>query len=216
MTADSIRILIADDHPIVRQGLAAVLDREKDLKVVGQAGNGDEAVSEAARLHPDVILMDLQMPVMDGVEAIQQIKQEDPDVGIIILTTYDTDENIFRGVEAGARAYLLKDSPPEEVLKAIRAVHRGESLIQLSVASRLLDRFTQLSRASATEGGLSSREVEVLQLTAKGIVNKEIAAQLLIGESTVKTHLIHIFNKLGVKGRTEAVAEAARRGIIKL
>ena len=143
MTADSIRILIADDHPIVRQGLAAVLDREKDLKVVGQAGNGDEAVSEAARLHPDVILMDLQMPVMDGVEAIQQIKQEDPDVGIIILTTYDTDENIFRGVEAGARAYLLKDSPPEEVLKAIRAVHRGESLIQLSVASRLLDRFTQ-------------------------------------------------------------------------
>ena len=216
MTADSIRILIADDHPIMRQGLATVLDQEEDLKVVGQASNGVEAVSEASRLHPDVILMDLQMPVMDGVEAIQQIKQEDPDVGIIILTTYDTDENIFRGVEAGARAYLLKDTPPQEVLKAIRAVHQGESLIQPSVARRLLDRFTQLSRGSATEGGLSSREVQVLQLTAKGIVNKEIAAQLLIGESTVKTHLIHIFNKLGVKGRTEAVAEATRRGIIKL
>ena len=216
MTADTIRILIADDHPIVRQGLATVLDQEADLKVVGQASNGVEAISEATRLHPDVILMDLQMPEMDGVEAIQQIKQEDPDVGIIILTTYDTDENIFRGVEAGARAYLLKDSPPQEVLKAIRAVRQGESLIQPSVASRLLDRFTQLSRASATEGGLSSREIEVLQLTAKGIVNKEIAAQLLIGESTVKTHLIHIFNKLGVKGRVEAVAEATRRGIIKL
>ena len=216
MAANSIRILIADDHPIVRQGLATVLDREEDLKVVGQASNGVEAVSEATRLHPDVILMDLQMPVMDGVEAILQIKQEDPDVGIIILTTYDSDENIFRGVEAGAKAYLLKDSPPEEVLKAIRVVHQGESLIQPRVASRLLDRFTQLSRASATEGGLSSREVEVLQLTAQGIVNKEIAAQLLIGESTVKTHLIHIFNKLGVKGRTEAVAEASRRGIIKL
>ena len=216
MTADSIRILIADDHPIVRQGLATVLDQEKDLKVVGQASNGVEAVSEAMRLHPDVILMDLQMPVMDGVEAIQQIKQEDPDVGIIILTTYDTDENIFRGVEAGAKAYLLKDSPPQEVLKAIRAVRQGESLIQPSVASRLLDRFSQLSRASATEGGLSSREVEVLQLTARGIVNKEIAAQLFIGESTVKTHLIHIYNKLGVRGRTEAVAEATRRGIIKL
>ena len=216
MTADSIRILIADDHPIVRQGLATVLDQEEDLRVVGEAGNGAEAVSEATRLRPDVILMDLQMPVMDGVEAIRQIKQEDPDVGIIILTTYDTDENIFRGVEAGAKAYLLKDSPPQEVLKAIRAIHRGESLLQPSVASRLLDRFTELSRASATEGGLSSREVEVLQLTARGIVNKEIAVQLTIGESTVKTHLIHIFNKLGVKGRTEAVAEATRRGIIKL
>ena len=216
MAADSIRILVADDHPIVRQGLQTVLDLEEDLKVVGQASNGVEAVSEAARLHPDVILMDLQMPVMDGVEAIQQIKQENPDVGIIILTTYDTDENIFRGIEAGARAYLLKDSPPQEVLKAIRAVRQGESLIQPRVASRLLDRFTQLSRASATEGGLSSREVEVLQLTAQGTVNKEIAAQLLIGESTVKTHLVHIFNKLGVKSRIEAVAEATRRGIIKL
>jgi len=216
MTADSIRILIADDHPIMRQGLATVLDREEDLQVVGQASNGHEAVALASRLHPDVILMDLQMPVMDGVEAIQQIKQENPDVGIIILTTYDTDEHIFRGIEAGARGFLLKDSPPEEVLNAIRAVNKGESLVQPRVASRLLDRFTQLSRASATEGGLSSREVEVLQLTAQGIVNKEIAAQLLIGESTVKTHLIHIFNKLGVKGRMEAVAEASRRGIIKL
>ena len=211
-----IRVLIADDHPIVRQGLATVLDQEQDLEVVGQASNGHEAVAQASRLHPDVVLMDLQMPGMDGVEAIQHIKAEDPDIGVIILTTYDTDEYIFRGVEAGARAYLLKDSPPEEVLNAIRIVNRGESLVQPRVASRLLDRFSQLSRGPASQEILSSRELEVLQLMATGAANKEIAAQLLIGESTVKTHLIHIFNKLGVKGRTEAVAEAARKGIIKL
>ena len=212
----TIRILIADDHPIVRQGLATVLNQEEDMEVVGLAENGVLAVSLAKDLHPDVILMDLQMPEMDGVEAIQRIKEEAEDIGIIILTTYDTDDYIFRGIEAGARAYLLKDSPPEEVLKAIRAVHKGESLIQPRVASRLLDRFSQLARAPVPKEVLSPREVEVLQLMAKSTVNKEIAAELFIGESTVKTHIIHIFNKLGVKGRTEAVAEAARRGIIRL
>ena len=211
-----IKVLIADDHPIVRQGLATVLGQEEDLQVVGQASNGHEAVAQARKLHPDIILMDLQMPGMDGVEAIQQIKEEAADIGIIILTTYDTDEHIFRGVEAGARAYLLKDSPPEEVLNAIRVVNKGESLIQPKVASRLLDRFSQLSRSPASDEILSSREVEVLQLMAKGASNKEIPTQLLIGESTVKTHIIHIFNKLGVKGRIEAVTEASRRGIIKL
>jgi len=212
----AIRILIADDHPIVRQGLATVLNQEDDLEVVGLAENGVRAVSLARELRPDVILMDLQMPEMDGVEAIQRIKEEAEDIGIIILTTYDTDDYIFRGIEAGARAYLLKDSPPEEVLKAIRAVHKGESLIQPRVASRLLDRFSQLARAPDPGEVLSPREVEVLQLMAKSTVNKEIAAELLIGESTVKTHIIHIFNKLGVRGRTEAVTEAARRGIIRL
>ena len=212
----SIRIVIADDHPIVRQGLATVLGQEGDLEVVGQARNGLEAVAQALKLHPDIILMDLQMPEMDGVEAIQKIKAETSDIGIIILTTYDSDDYIFRGIEAGARGYLLKDSPPEEVLKAIRTVHEGESLIQPRVASRLLDRFSQLSQAPAAEEVLSSREVEVLQIIAKGAANKEIANELLIGESTVKTHVIHILNKLGVKGRTEAVAEAARRGIIQL
>ena len=160
--------------------------------------------------------MDLQMPEMDGVEAIRQIKEDAPDTGIIILTTYDTDEYVFKGIEVGARAYLLKESPPEEVLKAIRAVHKGESLIQPRVASKLLDRLSHLSRSLVQDGGLSAREIEVVQLMAGGMVNKEIAAQLMIGESTVKTHLIHIFNKLAVKGRTEAVAEAARRGILKL
>ena len=213
---EAIRILIADDHPIVRQGLATVLNQEDDLEVVGLAENGVRAVSLARELLPDVILMDLQMPEMDGVEAIQLIKEEAEGIGIIILTTYDTDDYIFRGIEAGARAYLLKDSPPEEVLKAIRAVHKGESLIQPRVASRLLDRFSQLARAPDPGEVLSPRELEVLQLMAKSTVNKEIAAELLIGESTVKTHIIHIFNKLGVRGRTEAVTEAARRGIIRL
>ena len=214
--SESIKIVIADDHPIVRQGLATVLSQEEDMEVIGQAGNGLEAVDLARKLHPDIILMDLQMPEMDGVEAIQKIKLDTSDIGIIILTTYDTDDYIFRGIEAGARGYLLKDSPPEEVLKAIHTVHKGESLIEPRVASRLIDRFSQLSHASAPEEILSSREVQVLELIAKSAANKTIANELFIGESTVKTHIIHIFNKLGVKGRTEAVAEAARRGIIQL
>ena len=212
----AIRILIADDHPLVREGLAAVLEHESDLEVVGQAGDGIEAVALARRLAPDVILMDLQMPRMDGVAAIKQIKQEAPAIAVIILTTYDTDDYIFHGIEAGARGYLLKDSSPDEVVRAIRAVSRGESLIEPRVASRLLDRLSQYPVAPRHEAGLTPREVEVLNLMAKGAVNKQIAGQLLIGESTVKTHIIHILGKLGVHGRTEAVMEAARRGIIRL
>ena len=199
---DAIRIVIADDHPVVRQGLATVLSQEEDMEVVGQAANGLEAVNHARTLHPNIILMDLQMPEMDGVEAIQKIKMETSDIGIIILTTFDSDDYIFRGIEAGARGYLLKDSPPEEVITAIHTVHRGESMIQHKVASRLLDRFSQLSHESVPKEILSAREVQVLQLIAKSSANKEIANELFIGESTVKTHIIHIFNKLGVKGRT--------------
>ena len=215
-----INIVIADDHPIVRQGLATVLDHEEDFKVVGQASNGVEAVTLAEQLRPHVILMDLQMPEMNGVDAIGKIKERFSDIGIIILTTFDTDEHIFSGIEAGARGYLLKDSPPSEVVKAIRAVYSGQSMIQPSVASRLIDRFTQLSRSSSpkqlAEATLSPRELEVLALIAKGGSNKSIAADLYIGESTVKTHIIHIFNKLNVSDRTEAVTEAFRKGIIEL
>ncbi len=211
-----MRIVIADDHPIVREGLATVVGMEEDLEVVGQAANGVEAVSLAGVLRPDIILMDLQMPEMDGVQAIREIKAQSPEIGIIILTTYETDEYIFAGIEAGARGYLLKDSPPAQVLEAIRAVHRGDSLIQPSVATRVLDRVSQQAFSAAPEQVLSTRETEVLQLISTGAANKEVAAQLLIGESTVKTHVIHILNKLGVKGRTQAVAEAARRGIIRL
>ena len=213
---EPIKILILDDHPIVRQGLATVLELEADLSVVGQAANGLEAVAEARKLLPDIILMDLQMPQMDGVEAIEQIMGEGLQTGILILTTYDTDEYLFRGIEAGARGYLLKDSPPEDVLNAIRTVNQGESLIQPSVASKLLDRLGQLSRGPAPEYTLSRREIEVLEVMATGAANKQIASDLNIGQSTVKTHIVRIFNKLGVSGRTEAVAEAVKKGIIKL
>ena len=213
---EPITILIVDDHPIVRQGLATVLEQDSDLSVVGQAANGVEAVAKARQLSPDIILMDLQMPEMDGVEAINSILAEKSEAGIIILTTYDTDDHIFRGIEAGARGYLLKDSPPEEVIRAIKTVNRGESLIEPRVATRLLERLGQLSRGPAPESTLSRREIEVLEVMATGAANKQIASDLNIGQSTVKTHIVRIFNKLGVNGRTEAVSEAIKKGIIKL
>jgi DNA-binding NarL/FixJ family response regulator len=157
--------------------------------------------------------MDLQMPNMDGVDAIHEIKSALPDIGIITLTTFETDEFIFRAIEAGTRGYLLKDSPPEEIVRAIRIVSMGESLIEPRVASRLIDR---LGRKQSTTAPITEREVEVLRLMAKGSPNKEIAGLLLINESTVKTHVLHILEKLEVRGRTEAVVEAVRRGIINL
>ncbi len=213
---ESIRVLIVDDHPIVRQGLATVLEQQEDIAVVGHAADGVEAVAQARDLLPDIILMDLQMPQMDGVEAIARILGDEVATNIIILTTYATDDYIFRGIEAGARGYLLKDSPPDEVVKAIRTVHRGDSLIEPRVAGRLLDRLGQLSHPPAPESVLSKREIEVLQLMSTGAANKDIASQLLIGQSTVKTHIVRIFSKLGVNGRTEAVSEAVKKGIIQL
>ncbi len=211
-----IRILIADDHPVVREGLAAMLDRQEDMEVVGDAPDGAAAVARAAETSPDVILMDLRMPVMDGVEAMRTIAVRQPSVRFIVLTTYDNDEYIFKGIEAGARAYLLKDSPREELFKAIRAVHRGESLIQPSIASKVLDRFATLSRQAQSPELLSEREKEVLRLMATGAANKTIASALFISESTVKTHVQSIFQKLDVSDRTGAVTQALQRGIISL
>lgn len=213
---EQIKILIADDHPVVREGLFAMLSREPDFRVVGEAKDGAEAVDKARRLNPDVVLMDLRMPEVDGVEAMRQIRSANPDIKFIILTTYSDDEYIFSGIEAGARAYLLKDAPREELFKAIRAVYKGESLIQPVVASRLIDRFTELSRKVPSGEQLTERETEILQLMAKGAANKEISAQLSISESTVKTHISNIFQKLGVNDRTEAVTQALKRGIIRL
>jgi len=211
-----IRVMIVDDHPVVREGLAAMLDRQEGMKVVAEAADGAAAVQNAAQSNPDVILMDLRMPIMDGVEAMRRIGEQMPSVRFIVLTTYDNDEYIFKGIEAGARAYLLKDSPREELFRAIRAVHRGESLIQPSVASKVLDRFATLSRQSQTPELLSERELGVLRLMATGAANKTIAAELCISESTVKTHVQSIFQKLGVNDRTEAVTHALQRGIISL
>jgi DNA-binding NarL/FixJ family response regulator len=208
--------LIADDHVVVREGLSAMLSREKDFQVVGEAVNGREAVEKARELKPDMVLMDLRMPEIDGIEAMRQIKAENPAMKFIILTTYDNDEYIFKGIEAGARAYLLKDAPREELFKAIRAVSRGESLIEPAIAGKVLDRFAELSRQAQAPETLSSQEVKVLTLMAKGAGNKLIASTLNLGESTVKTHIQNIFHKLGVNGRTEAVTEAIKKNIITL
>lgn len=213
---EPIKVLIADDHPVVREGLSAMLGKEQDIQVVGEAENGMEAVNKAKELQPDIILMDLRMPELDGVEAMRQIGAENPDIKFIVLTTYDNDEYIFKGIEAGARAYLLKDAPREELFKAIRAVYRGESLIQPAIAGKVLDRFAKLSREAQVPEALSERELEVLKLMAKGAANKEIATKLFISESTVKTHIQSIFQKLEVGDRTEAVTEAIKKGIIRL
>ena len=213
---EPIKVMIVDDHMVVRGGLTTMLGREKDFAVAGEAQNGLEAVELAKELRPDVILMDLRMPELDGVEAMRRIRDQDPEVKFIVLTTYDSDEYIFDAIGAGAKGYLLKDASREELFQAVRAVHRGESLIEPGVAARVLDRFAQLSRQVTPSELLSEREMEVLQLMTKGAPNKEISTSLSISESTVKTHVANIFQKLEVNDRTGAVTQAIQRGIIKL
>lgn len=210
-TKNQIQIVIVDDHPVVREGLAGMLAGQADFVVVGMAADGAEAVALDARLAPDVILMDLRMPGIDGVGAIQAIKRQRPLANILVLTTYDSDADIVRAVEAGATGYLLKDTPREELFRAVRAASRGESVLAPAVAARLMTRM----RAPAEEA-LSSREIEVLQLVSTGNSNREIGKALHISTATVKTHLIHIFDKLGVNDRTSAVTAALERGIISL
>jgi DNA-binding NarL/FixJ family response regulator len=208
---DTIRILVIDDHPVVREGLVGMLAGQPDFEVVGMAADGEMAVTMYRSLSPDVALMDLRMPGLDGVGAIEAIKGEQPAAHILVLTTYDSDADILRAIEAGATGYLLKDTPREELFRAIRAAARGESVLAPAVAARLMTRM----RAPAEEN-LSAREIEVLQLVAKGASNKEVGKALHISTATVKTHLIHIYNKLGVDDRTAAVTTALEKGIITL
>ncbi len=207
----SVRVLISDDHPVVRAGLRGMLSGEPDFEVVGEAQNGKEAVALTGDLRPDVVLMDLRMPEMDGVMAIGRIKEENPEVQMLVLTTYESDADIIRAVEVGATGFLLKDAPREELFAAIRAAAEGKSPLSPAVAARMMRRM----RGPAEEA-LSAREIEVLELVASGTSNKEIAKQLWVSETTVKSHMLHIFDKLSVTDRTAAVTAALKRGIIRL
>jgi len=208
--------MVVDDHTVVRDGISALLESQEDLEVAGWAGDGQAAVERVASLRPDVILMDLRMPRMDGVEAMRRIRAEHPDIRFIVLTTFDTDEYIFEAIEAGARGFLLKDTSREDLFKAIRAVYQGESMIEPSVAARVLDRVATVGRGVPVGPLLSERELEVLGELARGRGNKEIAASLNLSESTVKTYVARIFGKLDASGRTEAVTKALQQGLIKL
>ncbi|MFN8381140.1 MAG: response regulator transcription factor [Anaerolineales bacterium] len=206
-----IRILIADDHPIVRSGLMAILASQPDFELVADSANGSTAVTLSANLRPDVILIDLQMPIMDGLTAIKQIRLNQPEINILVLTTYDTDADIIPALEAGATGYLLKDTPPEELFRAIRSASLGEKVLAPAITARLMDRLS-----SRAEKSLSGREIEVLELASRGGSNKDIATKLHITEATVKSHFVHIFDKLGVADRTAAVTVALEKKIIRL
>lgn len=203
-----IRVICVDDHPLVRKGIAAIIANEADMKLVAEAGSCREAVDAFKKFHPDVTLMDLRMPMQDGIEATKLIRREDPEAKIIALTSYDGDQEIYRALEAGVRGYILKEMVHTEIVRAIRVVHSGKRLMPPEVAERLSEHFPQVA--------LTPREVEVLQYVAQGYGNKEIGARLGTAAGTVKMHLQNILSKLGASDRTHAVTLAIKRGIIYL
>jgi len=214
-----ITILLVDDQPLFREGLRTLLSVQPDLKVVGEAGDGEEAIKLCRTLKPAVVLMDLQMPVLDGVEATRRLHHEQPDSRVIVLTTFDDDEMVFDGLRAGALGYLLKDAPSEKLAEAIRAAARGESFLQPSIAAKVVAEFARLTTkrsppARALIEPLSDREQEILALIATGATNREIGNQLFLAEGTVKNHVTNVLGKLGVRDRTQAALKAREMGLI--
>ncbi len=213
---ERIRILIADDHALVREGTRRILEREEDLEVVGEAADGEEAVALAGRLAPDVAVIDIGMPRVNGIEATRRIKEEHPEIGVLVLTVHDDDPYVYAILEAGAAGYLLKDVRGSELVEAVRSVRAGEAVLHPAIARKVLGRFR--AAAGADEGGvpLTEREVEVLRLAARGLSNKQIGARLGLSARTVQVHLGRIFRKLRVASRTEAVIHGLRRGWFRL
>lgn len=209
MADPDIRLLIVDDHPVVRDGLRGMFANADGFEVVGDAANGRDAVERAVVLRPDVILMDLRMPVLDGVGAIKELADRDIESRVLVLTTFDTDSDVLPAIEAGATGFLLKDAPREDLLRAVRAAFRGEAVLSPSIGARLLDQVREPDRDA-----VSQRELEVLRLVASGSSNREVAEVLFISEATVKTHLLHIYAKLGVNDRAGAVGAAYQKGLL--
>ncbi|MGI8881311.1 MAG: response regulator [Jatrophihabitans sp.] len=209
MSIDPIRLLIVDDHPIVRDGLRGLFADEPGIEVVGTASDGREALALVPALDPDVVLMDLRMPDLGGAETIRALRAAGQRTRVLVLTTFDTDTDVVAAVEAGATGYLLKDAPAEELIRAVRAAHRGETVLAPSVAGRLLGQVRD-----PKQGALSPREVDVLRLVARGTTNRDAARELFVSEATVKTHLIHIYAKLGVSDRAAAVAAGYESGLL--
>lgn len=211
-----IRVLIADDHPIIRDSLRALISTEEDLQLVGEAINGEDAVKKATELNPDVILMDLVMPVKDGLQAIIEIKQTDPDVSILVLTSFSDEDKVFPAIRSGALGYMLKDTAPQELLKAIHDVYRGEASLHPSIALQLIREIKRPSNLPPIENPLTERELEVLRLIAQGLNNQEIATRLVRSEWTIRTHVRNILGKLHLANRTQATLFALREGMVDL